>query len=190
MQKTIFSFCGGAGSWAEGEGPGQTDQSIVDIADLLKTEGCDGITIPRKVSKKEIDFNKKSIFDAMKSLVIEEATVKYEGYGDSGGVESVEVTPKVNGWSYKEVTLIQIKPSYQAKGKVEIIKEETTLNDALSTFTESIISHFGYDGYENDSGGGGCAQYILDKDAKDGGKIRFQHYYLVTKVEEDEEVFI
>jgi len=93
--------------------------------------------------------NKAALFDALTRAGITRVTVGFDGYGDSGQIEQVEVHA---GDAVAELPADQIEfvePVYGDPGKVE--RSTHTISDAIETLVYAFLEET-HDGWENNDG--------------------------------------
>lgn len=124
--------------------------------------------------------NKAILMGALAAAGVKIASVQYDGNGDSGGVEDVDLAPKP-GEDQKTI-LLAVSYGWLRERFVTMSIKQMDLESALSAFVDGdLISHFGHSGYENDEGGGGEAVFDVEK-----GTITLNHYdYIIERDESD-----
>lgn len=136
------------------------------------------------IDQKEIlVFNKNAIAAILTSLGINSVTVEYSGSGDSHNGLDIHFWPEGSTKPSAVVTLKEIQGSYDASRpaddrwtyKVEDVDRD--LEEAMSAFVDSLLKHFGHEGFYNGGGGYGTVELFAN------GKLEFSHSDYV--IEED-----
>jgi hypothetical protein len=181
MSEVIFSSASG---WVDATPA--SNPAVVELAGMISK--ISGDVIPADVFKEEIKINKASILNALKEIGAESACVTYQGEGDSGGVNGVEINPPdLMGKAQKnKVVLFSVFAPWRKKDEpfsIVIAQEEINLVSAMEVFTDNFIDFSGHSGYENNEGGGGDVTFLPEED-----KITLNHYYWELVKEECENV--
>jgi hypothetical protein len=92
--------------------------------------------------------NKTALFDALASVGIEIVDVNFDGYGDSGQIESIEAK---DGDNVIELPTTQIEIATPVWNSPEIHRQAMTVHDAIEHFVYELLRKT-HDGWENDDG--------------------------------------
>ena len=128
-----------------------------------------------------IRHNKRVIMEAMKRLGITQAVVTYDGEGDSGGIEDVQIEGGEDA-ADETLRLVRVVGSYRFDNDcgAEYITQlfeglESDFEDAISGFADDLIDHAGHGGYENNEGGYGEVTIVAPDDDNPEGLITVDH---------------
>lgn len=151
-------------------------------------------------SKACVEANRAAILDGLTRAGAVSAWVFYQGAGDSGMVEDMEIS----------TTIIDPKSSEPTEGRIDLACVDVTipfvhygdvfehkdgwrtrqtsspampLKDALDAFCEDYIGATGHDGYENDEGGQG---HLLIDVAAATFKLHHEDNYMETNDYDEE----
>ncbi len=92
--------------------------------------------------------NKTALFDALASAGIEIVDVNFDGYGDSGQIESIEAK---EGDNVIELPTTQIEIATPVWDSPEIHRQTMTVNDAIGHLVYELLKKT-HDGWEDSEG--------------------------------------
>lgn len=126
----------------------------------------------------EVQANKTILMRALAAVGAERAVVSYEGDGDSGGVESVSITPisALQAAESRKVVLVSVDFEWYRGRDTHVVVRQHSLLNGLSSFVDgALLGHLGHSGYENNEGGYGEVTFTVDLTKKGGGTIDVAH---------------
>lgn len=144
-------------------------------------------------SKQVLLANKAAIIKRCQEIGISKVVIRYEGSGDSGGIESVTIFNTI-GIEFNElmplpkgctVKMQQLNREYHngADTVVSVIENDVPLLDACEQITDCVIVEACHKGYENDYGGSGELVIEVTK-----GVMQLHHVaYIVEELHDTEE---
>ncbi len=131
-----------------------------------------------------IRHNKRVIMEAMKRLGITHAVVTYDGEGDSGGIEDLQIE---GGEDAADETLVLVLICCFLHDEVLVSEtwegDQRDFNDAISEFADGLIDHAGHRGYENNEGGYGEVTIVAPDDDNPEGLITVDHHDRIITTE-------
>lgn len=133
----------------------------------------------QKVLPAPLAANVQAIAAALKAHGGCVLTVRYGGCGDSGDIEDVSFDADADGGlEDAKVTVSQERWEPLLKALVTC-PVELTFRKACASVADELISFGGYNGYENDEGGGGEITITAN------GAVSLDHFYRVASVEHE-----
>ena len=159
--------------------------SPVNTVDPANTAGyermLEEIASGTALGEAAIRHNKRIIMEAMKRLGITQAVVTYDGEGDSGGIEDVQIEGG-EGAADETLVLVRVISRYRFSDDhsmtriTEIFEgSESNFEDVISEFADDLIDHAGHGGYENNEGGYGEVTIVAPDDDDPEGLITVDH---------------
>jgi len=92
--------------------------------------------------------NKTVLFDALENAGITAVIVHFDGYGDSGQIEDIEVRKGDESSELPAVTIDVMSPVWDSR---EIDRKTSPIADAIETMAYDFLSQT-HDGWENNDG--------------------------------------
>ncbi|MCB1651160.1 MAG: PcfJ domain-containing protein [Alphaproteobacteria bacterium] len=133
---------------------------ILGIA-LKKTAGVSvGSAMPNYIYME----NLRRILPVLRAQGIENVTISFEGYGDSGSIEDISYAPCTNE-NIKEIPVEHLcTASHFDDGQwlKTVTPQQSTLNEAIDELTYDYLEETGVDWYNND---GGYGELVIDVNA-------------------------
>ena len=125
----------------------------------------------RDNASKRIEKNKHSLFDALDAKGINSVNVTFDGSGDSGGVEEINLDSKEGVDTNKVLTTIVDEveiyegTQYSQEGITELFSDKpATVNDLIESICyDALKAH--HDGWENNDGAYGEINFYCDSRA-------------------------
>lgn len=132
----------------------------------------------KKLSLSKImDANKEILFDILKSKKIKNFTVRFEGSGDSGQIEEIDLPGKVLGFIVEGAKLSQ---GITASG--HIYKNDPSVEDIVDTMCCEVLEQL-HEGWEN--GDGAYGEFLFDTNERTVN-LSFNERYVETQLYEHE----
>jgi hypothetical protein len=123
--------------------PSQSDSQAREVAWITQYQGH-----ARRVAE-ALPANKTALFDALARAGITSVIVTFDGYGDSGQIQNVEVRA---GDALPELPADQIEFVAPVFGDAEKVERSThSLSDAIETLVYAVLEQT-HGGWENDDG--------------------------------------
>ena len=108
--------------------------------------------------------NLRRILPVLRAQGIENVTISFEGYGDSGSIEDISYAPCTNE-NIKEIPVEHLcTASHFDDGQwlKTVTPQQSTLNEAIDELTYDYLEETGVDWYNND---GGYGELVIDVNA-------------------------
>lgn len=113
-----------------------------------------------KVSLDEInDGNKEILFDLLESHGVEAVTVTFDGGGDSGQIDEIDVSDEVAGLRVKGAKVSNGRV-WSPEGFKESYKHDPTVRDMIKSFCYGALETL-YGGWENNDGAFGEFRFLV-----------------------------
>jgi hypothetical protein len=101
-----------------------------------------------RVASEALLVNKTALFDALAAAGITTVIVDFDGYGDSGQIESVDARA---GEEERELPAVEIEIASMMWGSATIERRRQPVSEAIETLTYEILEQK-QAGWENDDG--------------------------------------
>lgn len=126
---------------------------------------------------KIMDANKEILFDILKSKKIKSFTVRFEGSGDSGQIEHIDLPRKVLGFIVEGAKLSQ---GTTARG--HIYKNDPSVEEIVDTMCCEVLDQL-HEGW--DTGDGAYGEFLFDVNERTVN-LSFNERYMDTELHEHE----
>lgn len=124
--------------------------------------------------------NKAALFTVLAGAGITLVTVSFDGYGDSGQVESLDARADAESVELPEASVELARPDWQS---LETVRETQPLRDAVETMAYALLART-HGGWENNDGAYG--EFVFNVSA---GTIELDYYERYTASEQSSHSF-
>ena len=122
------------------------DNTTPDPSDEFMQRYAENERVYKTLSSFVYDGNKTVLFDALAAAGITAVIVTFDGSGDSGQIENIEIQGRMTN-----LPPTQIELAFASWGSCDIRREALSLNDAVEALVYELLRQT-HEGWENNEG--------------------------------------